>query len=92
MRPETAAAILAVLALHPAGITAKAAAVELGWKETAASQRMGRLFNAGAIARTSPIGRPNNVFLYQAKPINSPPPAPERWKPAQTLIAERAYV
>lgn len=89
MMPENVDAILGVLARHPEGMVAKAAAAELGWKVPAASQRMGDLFNAGLIDRTSPPGRTCNLFLYHIKP--SPPTAPvmERWLPAQTLIARR---
>lgn len=89
MNPSTVNAILGVLERHPAGTTAKASAAELGWKETAASQRMGELFFAGTIARQPMPGRVNNVFLYRLKPVEAPPTAPEQWKPERTIIAQR---
>lgn len=92
MNTENENAILGVLRRHPEGTTAKVAAGELHWKETAASLRMGRLACAGVIDRTSPPGRLNNLFLYHVKQAPPTAPALERWKPTTKNIAERAYV
>lgn len=90
MNEQNANALLGLLERHSKGVTAKVAARELGWKETAASLRLGRLASAGTIARTSPPGRLNNLFLYFAKQIAAPlAPAEPVWAPARTIIAQR---
>lgn len=67
MLPQTINPLMAVLGRYPAGVTAKRVAADLNWKATAASLRLGRLANAGLIAREVPPERRNNLFVYRLK-------------------------
>ncbi len=64
------------------GITAKELAEKLNWKDTKASQAMGKLFYQGILDRrraTAPVRLNKYVYTLRADPVVASPPS--QWTP-----------
>ncbi len=71
MNAETINAIHRVLKRYPKGATATLVAARLGWKTTAASQRLGKLYTYGMadrhLAPSTGFTKPPFIYQFKAK-------------------------